>query len=309
MPLVQKKDFSLNISGNISYNKNQVTSLGGLSQIYAQSYWASTEIGDDYVVEVGQPLGNMYGYRNDGRYEVSDFDYVGGKWVLKDGVVDCSSVIGSQYQRPGALKLKDLNGDGKVTVADREVIGNATPDFQGGFALSGYVHGFDFSANFNYMIGNEVYNANKVEFTSSRKFYNRNLSNIMDVSKRWTNVDWQTGELITDPDQLASVNAGTTMWSPCISQAVFSDWAVEDASFLRLQNVTIGYTLPEDLTQKVHIRKLRVYVTGTNLFCLTNYSGYDPEVDTRRSTPLTPGVDYSAYPKSIGYVAGINLTF
>ena len=99
------------------------------------------------------------------------------------------------------------------------------------------------------------------------------------------------------------------MWNPAIGNAIFSDWAVEDGSFLRMQSATIGYTLPEDLTKKVYIRRLRVYVTGTNLFCLTKYSGYDPEVDTRRATPLTPGVDYSAYPKSIGFVAGINLTF
>lgn len=131
----------------------------------------------------------------------------------------------------------------------------------------------------------------------------------MELGKRWTNVDWTTGELITDPAALEAANAGTTMWSPCIGQAVFSDWAVEDASFLRLQSATVGYTLPEKITTKVGIRKLRVYVTGTNLFCLTKYSGYDPEVDTRRATPLTPGVDYSAYPKSIGWVAGINLTF
>ena len=159
------------------------------------------------------------------------------------------------------------------------------------------------------MIGNEVYNANKVEFTSSRKYYNRNLLNMMDVDKRWTNIDWTTGELVNDLDQLRSMNSGKTMWSPAVGSAVFSDWAVEDASFLRLQSVTLGYTLPETLTSKFHVRKLRVYATGTNLFCLTNYSGYDPEVDTRRSTPLTPGVDYSAYPKSIGFVAGINLTF
>ena len=309
-PIVSTKDFSLNISGNIAYNKNQVTSLGGLESIMAQSYWASTEIGDDYIVQVGQPLGNMYGYRCDGRYEVSDFDWDGSKWVLKEGVVDSSPVIGSGYLRPGALKLKDIKGeDGKVTVADREVIGNATPDFTGGFSISGYLFGFDFGANFNYMIGNDVYNANKVEFTSSRKFYNRNLLNMMDVSKRWTNVDWSTGELITDPATLASLNAGTKMWSPAVGSAVFTDWAVEDASFLRLQSATVGYTFPEKFTERVKIKKLRVYATGTNLFCLTKYSGYDPEVDTRRATPLTPGVDYSAYPKSIGFVAGINLTF
>ena len=308
-PIVSKKDFSLNIGGNIAYNINRVTDLGGLEAIMAQSYWASTEIGDDCIVQVGQPLGNMYGYLSDGMYSVEDFTYDGSKWVLNEGVADASSVIGSAYMRPGALKLKDITGDGKVTVADRRVIGNASPDFTGGFNLSGFAYGFDFSANFNFMIGNQVYNANRIEFTSSRKFYNRNLMDTMDVNKRWTNIDWNTGELITDPETLKAVNAGKTMWAPFIGQAIFSDWAVEDASFLRLQSVTLGYTLPETLTQKVHLRRVRIYATGTNLFCLTKYSGYDPEVDTRRATPLTPGVDYSAYPKSIGFVAGLNLTF
>ncbi|MBQ6198392.1 MAG: TonB-dependent receptor [Bacteroidales bacterium] len=318
-PLVQKKDFSLQIGGNIAYNKNVVTNLGGLDKITAQSYWASTEIGDDYVVQVGQPLGNMYGYISDGMYTTDDFNWDGSKWVLKDGVVDCSSIIGATYMMPGAPKYKDLTGgkdengnpipDGKVTVADRTVIGNASPDFTGGFNLSGYYKGIDFGANFNFMIGNQVYNANKIEFTSSRKFSNRNLQNLMDVDKRWTNIDWETGELITDADKLNEINAGKTMWAPFIGNAIFSDWAVEDASYLRFQSATIGYTLPEKVVEKWHVRRVRVYVTGTNLFCLTNYSGYDPEVDTRRSTPLTPGVDYSAYPKSIGFVAGVNLTF
>ena len=308
-PIVSKKDFSLNIGGNIAYNRNRVTDLGGLQRITAQSYWASTEIGDDYVVEVGQPMGNMYGFKSDGMYSPDDFTWNGSKWVLNEGVVDASAIVGASYMLPGAPKYKDITGDGKVTVADRTIIGNASPDFTGGFNLSGFVHGFDFSANFNFMIGNEVYNANKVEFTSSRKFSNRNLQNIMDVDKRWTNIDWTTGEMISDPDQLKAVNKGKTMWAPFVGNAIFSDWAVEDASFLRLQSVTLGYTLPESLTQKIYLRRVRVYVTGTNLFCLTKYSGYDPEVDTRRATPLTPGVDYSAYPKSIGFVAGLNLTF
>ena len=308
-PIVSKKDFSLNIGGNIAYNRNRVTDLGGLQRITAQSYWASTEIGDDYVVEVGQPMGNMYGFKSDGMYSPDDFTWNGSKWVLNEGVVDASAIVGASYMLPGAPKYKDITGDGKVTVADRTIIGNASPDFTGGFNLSGFVHGFDFSANFNFMIGNEVYNANKVEFTSSRKFSNRNLQNIMDVDKRWTNIDWTTGEMISDPDQLKAVNKGKTMWAPFVGSAIFSDWAVEDASFLRLQSVTLGYTLPESLTQKIYLRRVRVYVTGTNLFCLTKYSGYDPEVDTRRATPLTPGVDYSAYPKSIGFVAGLNLTF
>ena len=311
-PIVSKKNFSLNLGGNIAYNINRVMNIGGLSSIMAQSRWASSEIDNDYIVQEGQPMGNMYGFRVLGRYEVDDFDYVNGKWVLKDGVVDDSSIIGSNYLRPGALKLANIDGseDNKVTLTDREVIGNAAPDFTGGFNLNGYVYGFDFSANFNFMIGNDVYNANKIEFTSSRKFDRpRNLITMMNVADRWTNIDWNTGELITDPDQLRAVNAGTTMWSPAIGNAVFTDWAVEDASFLRLQSATVGYTLPASLTEKVNLTKVRFYVTGTNLFCWTKYSGYDPEVDTRRATPLTPGVDYSAYPKSIGFVAGLNLVF
>ena len=339
-PIVQTKDFSLNIGGNIAYNQNRVMDLGGLDAITAQSYWASTEIGDDYIVQVGQPLGNMYGYQMDGFYTTDDLTWDGAKWVLNEGVVDCSSIIGAAYLRPGAPKYKDLkhdkpvylDADGKYTedaskaaVLDengnpvahhyaltnksRTIIGNAAPDFTGGFNFSGYYKGFDFSANFNFMIGNDVYNANKIEFTSSRKYYNRNLLNSMDVANRWTNIDWETGELVNDEYRLEYMNAGKTMWNPAIGNAVFSDWAVEDGSFLRLQSATIGYTLPSKLTEKVHIRKLRIYATGTNLFCLTKYSGYDPEVDTRRSTPLTPGVDYSAYPKSIGFVAGLNITF
>ena len=244
-------------------------------------------------------------------YTVDDFTWDGNKWVLNEGVADASSIIGSAYMRPGAPKYKNMDGskDNKVTAADRRIIGNAAPDFTGGFNLSGFFKGLDFSANFNFMIGNQVYNANKVEFTSSRKYYNSNLINMMDVDKRWTNVDWTTGELITDAATLRSVNAGKTMWNPAIGSAVFSDWAVEDASFLRLQTVTVGYSLPEELIEKASLSKVRFYVTGTNLFCLTKYSGYDPEVDTRRSTPLTPGVDYSAYPKSIGFVAGVNIVF
>ena len=315
-PIVSKKDFSLNIGGNIAFNKNVVTSLGGneafeKSGISGNSGWASSEVGVDYLVQVGQPMGNVYGYVADGFYSVDDFIYDSGKWVLKDGVVDDSAVIGKDYLRPGALKLKNIDGsdDNLVSVTDRKVIGNTLPKFTGGFNLSGYVKGFDLSANFNFMLGQQVYNANKIEFTSSRKYTDRNLLNMMDVSKRWTNVDWNTGELITDPDQLKAVNAGATLWSPAVGNAVLTDWAIEDGSFLRLQSVTIGYTLPEKLTEKVNLSKVRFYVTGTNLFCLTKYSGYDPEVDTRRTTPLTPGVDYSAYPKSIGFVAGVNLAF
>ncbi len=307
--LFEKKNFGLTLGGNISINENKVTNLGGLEKIEATSEWASTEIGPDYVVTVGRPLGDMYGYISDGRYSVDEFTHDGSSWKANEGTVDASDILGKEFFRPGAMKLKDMNGDGKITVDDKTIIGNAQPLGVGGFNIAGYLYGFDFSANFNYVFGNNIYNANKIEFSHSRKYSNRNLLSSMNVDNRWTNIDWATGEEITDADRLAEVNAGTTMWNPGANKAIFSDWAVEDGSFLRLQSATIGYTLPQKWTMKIKMQKLRVYMTGTNLFCLTKYSGYDPEVDTRRKTPLTPGVDCSAYPKSRGYVVGVNITF
>jgi len=115
-------------------------------------------------------------------------------------------------------------------------------------------------------------------------------------------LDWNTA------DQLAALNENTSMWSPFTSY-VLTDWAVEDASFLRLSTLTLGYTLPQALTKRAYINSLRFYVTCHNVFCLTSYSGFDPEVSTRNKTALTPGVDYSAYPKSRQFVVGLNLNF
>ena len=259
----------------------------------------------------GHSVGEIYGYVTAGRYEVSDFeDYYasGEKWVLKQDVASNAGDIGASYLRPGALKLKNIDdSDNVIDEKDRTVIGNTNPKASGGFALSGRVYGVDLSANFTYSIGNDVYNANKIEYTSSYQYYYRNMIDIMAEGKRWTNLD-ANGNLVNDPAQLAALNANTTMWSPYTSY-VLTDWAVEDGSFLRLSTLTVGYTLPQSLTRKVGINNLRFYATCYNVFCLTGYSGFDPEVSTRNKTALTPGVDYSAYPKSRQFVIGLNLNF
>ena len=119
----------------------------------------------------------------------------------------------------------------------------------------------------------------------------------------------EDGTISNDPAELAAMNAHTTMWSPYTSRMIFSDWAVEDGSFLRLNTLTLGYTLPKSLLNKARIESLRFYVTGYNVALWTNYSGYDPEVSTIRRTNLSPGVDYSAYPRSRQLVFGVNLNF
>ncbi len=306
---VNTKNYGFSITANAGFNKNKVKNLGSLDEYSASSGWASTQIQDDYIVKPGRAVGEIYGYKHDGRYEASDFqDYSsnGEKWVLNDGVVDATSVL-SSYLRPGSQKFKDINNDGVVDDDDRTVIGDTNPDVSGGFSLSGRIYGFDISANFTYSIGNDVYNANKIEYTSAYQYYYRNMIDDMAMGKRWTNLD-SNGNLVTDASELASMNKNTTMWSP-YTPYVLSDWAVEDGSFLRLSTLTVGYTLPQKWTKKFGINSLRFYGTCYNVFCITGYSGFDPEVSTRNKTALTPGVDYSAYPKSRQYVIGVNLNF
>ena len=309
--IVDKKNFGATFGANIGFNKNKVISLGDMDVVKGATMWASTEINNDYLVAVGQPIGQMLGYRVAGRYEVNDFNYdpATGRYTLKPDVVDCSGVVGTL--RPGSLKL--VAKDGGLVVGDgdefREVIGNANPTHTGGFFLNLRAYGFDLSANFNWSYGNDIYNANKIEYTSTSKFNSRNMIDIMADGNRWTNLNQTTGQLITDPDALAAANATTTMWSPYMRKFVLTDWAVEDGSFLRLNTLTLGYTLPSMLTKKVLLQNCRFYVTGYNVFCWTNYSGFDPEVDTRRAVPYTPGVDWSAFPRSRQLVFGVNLTF
>ncbi|MFB9077188.1 SusC/RagA family TonB-linked outer membrane protein [Flavobacterium procerum] len=309
---IEKEKYGLNFSFNMSVNKNRINSLGVMSDFGQATGWASSQIGDDYLIAVGSSLGTMYGYKNDGRYEVSDFDYVGGKYVLKSGVTPTStSLVGDgSALKPGDMKLKDVNGDGVVDLKDKTIIGNYNPKSSGGFVINGNAYGFDLMAAFNWSIGNDVYNADKVEFsTANASARYKNLNSTMADGKRWTNLDPASGQLVTDPDALAALNANTTMWSPYMRNAIFTDWAVEDASFLRLNTLTLGYTTPEMFTSKLGISKLRFYLTASNVFVWTNYSGSDPEVSTRRKNPLTPGVDSSPYPRSRQMIFGMNLNF
>ena len=314
--IVNKADWGIDFNGNIGYNKNEIKELG-MNDFATNTNWGSTEIGNDYRVAVGHSVGEIIGYKNAGRYEVSDFsgyNETTGEWILKEGVVNSSSVIGTI--RPGSMKLKDVSGpdgtpDGVITDADIVDIGNVNPTFVGGFGLNARAYGFDLSANFNFSMGNKVYNANKIEYTTASytKFSQyRNLSTEMADGKRWTYVN-AAGQFVTDPAELAALNANTTMWSPYMQHFVLTDWAIEKADFLRLNTLTLGYTLPAKIVKRAGITNLRFYVTAYNVFTITGYSGSDPEADCIRKSNLTPSVDYSGYPRSRQLVVGLNLNF
>lgn len=297
---VTSKDFDLNFNFNISKNKGKIKKLG--TGNYTESSKWTSDITDDFLIAEGGNIGQMYGYKVAGRYEVSDFeryDEVNNKWILKEGVYDSSSLVSNKTVRPGDMKLVD---------GEKHVIGDANPKHTGGFTLNSRYKNFDLSAVFSWSYGNDIYNANKIQFTSTGKYNYRNMTTEMASGSRWTNM-LADGTITNDATLLAELNANTTMWSPFTKTMLFTDWAVEDGSFLRLNTLTLGYTVPAVLLQKFHVTNLRFYASAYNVFCWTNYSGYDPEVSTRRNTPLTPGVDYSAYPKSRQFMLGANITF
>lgn len=304
---ISKKNFTWTSNFNISFNKNKVENLGGVTQLERNSGWQGSDGIPDYLVKVGDPVGQMYGFVTDGFYKVEDFDYNATlrTYALKAGV---PSITINGTPQPGVVKWKDLDGDGQITAdKDRKVIGNANPKFTGGWNNQFAYKGFDMSVFVNFVVGNDIYNANKVEWTDG-SFPNNNLLGIM--KDRWTNINPTTGAVVTDPTELTNLNANAKIWTPVRTQRWWlHSWAIENGSYLRINNVTLGYTLPKSLTSKAKISSFRLYATVNNLATITSYTGYDPDVTARRSDPLTPGVDFAAYPRSRTWVFGVNVTF
>ena len=324
--LIDKGDFSLSINFNTGINVAKIDELDGTNDRFFQSNWASTDLNNinDYYLQVGGKLGDIYGYVSDGFYTTDDFQSYNAAtstYELKEGVPNSGAAVGNTNIRPGYWKLKDLNGDGVINADDRKVIGNALPKNQGGFGVNAQFKGFDAQVFFNYQFGNDVYNTGKIQYNQFRRVTYGNLLTTMSSDNRFTYIDVDgsytgtPGEVVTDLQQLNELNEGKTQWSHNsfgIAGAVISDWAVEDGSFIRLNVLTLGYSLPKDLISKIGLSQFRIYGTGNNLAIWTDYSGYDPEVSTSRSSAyasLTPGVDYSSFPRSRSYTVGLNVTF
>lgn len=309
--LYDKNDWKIYFGANIAFNKNRIEKLGKNTSTLISSGWAGSEITSDYILKEKHPTGQMYGFVTDGYYTIDQFIYneEKGTYTLKEGEVSDKEILslGNNFG-PGCLKLKDIDNDGIITENDKQIIGNANPKAIGGFNFTINYKNWDFGVDAYWSYGNKIYNANKIESTSTNKYKLRNLTNEMSSSNRWTYFD-DSGNYITTPDQLQILNSEHNIWSPIIGRYVFHSWAVEDGSFLRIDKITLGYTLSNEQLVKKHIQSLRIYSCVDNAFCFTKYSGFDPEVNTRNSTPLTPNVDYSAYPRSRAYTLGLNIRF
>ena len=283
---VQRKNFTWAMDFNISMNRNKVTALtNNQYSLMSQVSWDYNYNSQyPYITQVGKPSGMMYGYIYEGTYKNADFN---GN-VLKDGVAYMNSV-GREQTRPGDPKYKDINLDGVIDDNDRTIIGCGQPLHTGGFGNTFNFYGFDVNVFFAWSYGNDVINANRLIFENGSK---QNLNLLSAYKDHWS-------EANADSD-IPRIGAN--------GMNVYSSRVVEDGSFLRLKNVSVGYTFPRSVLRKMHFDTMRVYLSADNLFTITNYSGPDPEVSTRNSV-LTPGFDWSAYPRSRGVTAGVSFTF
>ncbi|MDR1585126.1 MAG: SusC/RagA family protein, partial [Prevotellaceae bacterium] len=227
--------------------------------------------------------------------------------------------------RPGTMKLKNTNGDAQGAVdAERTVIGNTMPLFTGGFAITGTIGGknwgnIDVATNFTFSYGNDVVNLTALDLTTIYdKSKLRNNQASVAHGKRYSLFDANgnyipaahAGNYEALANALEANNAGASIYNPYSNAIALTDKVIEDGSFLRLSALTVGYSLPDDWLNKAHLSKARIFFSASNLFCLTNYSGADPEVDTgSKRNPLATGVDFSAYPRTRAFNIGVNLSF
>lgn len=328
--ILRGKDFVL--SGNLTAGNNKMTvkQLNATdSRLYNYSGRFASSGQDDYLLEVGNEVGLFYGYIYDGLYSLDDFKAEvftnKRKWELKDGVPEMTTDVmaastSGDPSMPGKMKFKDLDGDGKITTKDRTVIGNTNPKWQGGFGLSGQWKDWDFAANFTYMLDFDVYNGTAYALSSSSSNSSTYTNVLADFARgnRWCYTRttdshddiMQNGNIsaVEVPGILAEMNAGSTLWNPAdVTSRTINSYFVEDGSFVRLSDLTIGYTLPKKIIKKLGISKVRAYVSASNLFIITGYSGYDPEVDVQSG--LTPSMDYNRYPRNRAFSFGLNVNF
>ena len=269
---IKTEDASLNFAYNVTYVKNEVTDVTGGAFIEGGGF----AIGNlpPSRMEVGQPIGYFYGLQTDGLFQ-------------NQAAIDAhpsQSGLGASATSPGDIRYKDVNEDGIIDINDRTNIGKPQADFYMGFNFSGTYKNWDFSAYLYSELGKEIV-----------RNYERFLPNVNKPSYylgRWT------GE--------GTSNSIPRLTNNATNNKLFSDFFVEDGSFLRLQNVQIGYNINADTLERIGVSKLRVYTSVNNLFTITDYSGYDPTIN---GGAIGAGIDYGTYPSARQFILGLNVEF
>jgi TonB-linked SusC/RagA family outer membrane protein len=265
-------DAKFGVKANVSYLKNKLIKLG--NDTGYQLYDYVQERGNISRAQDGEPFPYFYGYKTAGVFQ-------------NQAEIDSYAGVNGPIQpnaRPGDLRFVDMNGDGQINDDDRTKIGKGTPDWTFGMTFNAAWKGFDFMMFWQGTQGNDIYDAthrNDLATINMPTYY----------LGRWT------GE--------GSSNSFPRLEQGNSSNWVSSDLYVYDGSYLRLKNIELGYTIPEYLSKKAFISRLRFYVSAENLATFTKYHGFDPEISTETSL----GVDYGIYPQSRIWRVGVNVTF
>jgi TonB-dependent starch-binding outer membrane protein SusC len=295
---IKKSNFSWESSFNISFNRNKVLSLNsGQNELLTKVAWDGNYPNPLYRASVGGPAAEFYGLIWDGVYQYSDFDLVSGKYVLKPEIPTNGNPRANIY--PGDIKYRDINTDGIINTQDFTTIGRTLPKHTGGFGNNFSYKRISLNVFFQWSYGNQIFNANRVFFEGG--FNVRTLQNqFASYADRW------------EPDNPSNkyfrASAGASPSSGAGPNGYVSSMDIEDGSYLRLKTVSLDYALPGKYLQRVGIKSLALSLSGQNLYTWTKYSGMDPEVSVRNSI-LTPGFDFSAYPRAKTLVFGLKATF
>ncbi len=312
--------FQWNSDFQISFNRNKLISLSGTSSAQIVGYGQWTDVVS--VTNVGESLYNFYGYVCDGVYEDLEDLQTSPKPAKypSNGVFNKNNTVWV-----GDIKYKDLNGDGVIDENDRTVIGSPMPDFTFGWTNTFRYKNFDLSLFINGSVGNDIYNYLSMKLTHMNSTWTNQLTSVnnraqlapIDANKDYSNgvvvngvtvyhwYDDVTNVRVTNPDTTiprASIN------DPNDNDRV-SDRYIEDGSYIRLKNITLGYTFPREMTKKWGLENLRVYANIQNLLTITGYSGYDPEIGASTASSNVMGLDNGRYPSPTVYAFGLNITF
>ena len=319
---IKSKSFTWTTSFNISFNRNRILSLiDNQEALLTTRSFDATMTTPNYIAKVGRPVAQFYGYIADGMYQLDDFYKIpngttGYYYVLKENIpyyatkntLSSPSTNTGIVVQPGDPKFKDLNGDGVIDILnDFTTIGNPYPLHFGGVSNNFNYKGFDLNVFFQWSYGNEIMNANRLKFEggngapqsgsnitgANAGYINQNMYAV--YANRWTP---------TNPSneyyKVSAQTGGTRQYSTRI---------IEDGSYLRLKTVSLGYSLPVKLSKRIKIDNARFYVSAQNLLTFTKYTGPDPEVSTFTGNNLTPGFDFSPYPRTRVVTIGTNISF
>lgn len=327
--IFKNKDWNITASANINFNKNNVDELApGITGLYGTQWIQSNKPNDDYILQEGSPVGMVRGLVYDGFYTPDDFTYENGCYTLKPGIPDLSSAIvpafhgigdnerpSGQIAYPGMAKFKNLDGNNIIDTDDYTIIGDMNPVHTGGFNVNATYKNFDLGLYFNWSYGNEIYNANKLASLYGYKetgVYENKLAILNNAYKIYDVVDGQLVRFNT-PEDLNRINKDASLPLSYNETGIVSTLGIEDGSYLRLNTLTLGYTLPQKLLKRIGIENLRVYGSVYNLLTITGYSGLDPEVNANsalnKAVYPTTGLDWGTYPRARSFVFGVNLKF